>query len=54
MPLEKVPAVILATEGFKLSEFQAQYLNKYAKKFKKIKKQKKFLSKKEDGEKMIF
>ena len=37
MPLEKLiaPAVILATEGFKLSEFQAQYLNKYAKKFKK-------------------
>ena len=39
MPLEKLiaPAVILATEGFKLSEFQAQYLNKYAKKFKKNK-----------------
>ena len=39
MPLEKLiaPAVILATEGFKLSEFQAQYLNKYAKKFMKNK-----------------
>ena len=56
MPLEKLiaPAVILATEGFKLSEFQAQYLNKYAKKFKKNKEAEKFLSKKEDGEKMIF
>ena len=39
MPLEELiaPAIILAIEGFKLSEFQAQYLNKYAKKFKKNK-----------------
>ena len=39
MPLKKLiaPAIILANEGFQLSEFQAQYLNKYAKKFKKNK-----------------
>jgi gamma-glutamyltranspeptidase/glutathione hydrolase len=39
MPLEKLitPAIVLANEGFKLSEFQAQNLNKYAKKFKKNK-----------------
>ena len=39
IPLEKLiaPAIVLADEGFKLSEFQAQYLNKYAKKFKKNK-----------------
>tara|TARA_B100000989_G_scaffold207535_1_gene157273 strand:+ start:1 stop:1650 length:1650 start_codon:yes stop_codon:yes gene_type:complete len=39
MPLEKLiaPAIVLADEGFKLSQFQAQYLNKYAKKFKKNK-----------------
>ena len=39
MPLEKLiaPAIVLANEGFQLSEFQAQYLNKYAKKFKKNK-----------------
>ena len=39
MPLEKLiaPAIVLADEGFQLSEFQAQYLNKYAKKFKKNK-----------------
>jgi len=37
MPLEKLiaPAIVLADEGFQLSDFQAQYLNKYAKKFKK-------------------
>ena len=37
--LEKLiaPAIVLADEGFRLSEFQAQYLNKYAKKFKKNK-----------------
>ena len=47
MPLEKLiaPAVILATEGFKLSEFQAQYLNKYAKKFKKNREAKKIFVK---------
>ena len=56
MSLEKLiaPAIVLANEGFQLSDFQAQYLNKYAKKFKKIKKPKKFLSKKEDGKKVIF
>jgi len=39
MPLKKLiaPAITLATDGFQLSEFQAQYLNKYAKKFKKNK-----------------
>ena len=39
MPLEKLiaPAIVLADEGFQLSEFQAKYLNKYAKKFKKNK-----------------
>ena len=39
MPLENLiaPAIVLANEGFKLSEFQAQNLNKYAKKFKKNK-----------------
>jgi len=39
MPLEKLiaPAIVLANEGFQLSEFQAQYLNKYAKKFSKNK-----------------
>ena len=39
IPLEKLiaPAIVLANEGFRLSEFQAQYLNKYAKKFKKNK-----------------
>ncbi len=39
MPLEKLiaPAIVLANEGFQLSNFQAQYLNKYAKKFKKNK-----------------
>jgi len=39
MPLEKLiaPAIVLANEGFQLSDFQAQYLNKYAKKFKKNK-----------------
>ncbi len=39
MPLEKLiaPAIVLANEGFQLSEFQAQYLNKYAKKFRKNK-----------------
>ena len=37
MSLEKLiaPAIVLANEGFQLSEFQAQNLNKYAKKFKK-------------------
>ena len=56
MSLEKLiaPAIVLANEGFHLSAFQAQYLNRYAKKFKKIKKPKKFLSKKEDGKKAIF
>ena len=39
MPLEELiaPAIALANEGFRLSKFQAQYLNKYAKKFKKNK-----------------
>ncbi len=39
MPLEKLiaPAVALADEGFQLSEFQAQYLNRFSKKFKKNK-----------------
>ncbi|MDC3151130.1 gamma-glutamyltransferase [SAR86 cluster bacterium] len=39
LPLEKLiaPAIVLADEGFQLSKFQAQYLNKYAKKFKKNK-----------------
>ena len=39
MSLEKLiaPAIVLANEGFQLSDFQAQYLNKYAKKFKKNK-----------------
>ena len=39
MPLKRLigPSIILANEGFQLSEFQAQYLNKYAKKFKKNK-----------------
>ena len=39
MPLEKLiaPAIVLAEEGFRLSLFQAQYLNKYAQKFKKNK-----------------
>jgi gamma-glutamyltranspeptidase/glutathione hydrolase len=47
MPLEKLiaPAIVLANEGFQLSEFQAQYLNKYAKKFKKNKEAKKIFVK---------
>ena len=47
MPLDKLiaPAIVLAEEGFKLSDFQAQYLNKYAKKFKKNKEAKKIFVK---------
>tara|TARA_B100000989_G_scaffold72397_1_gene50780 strand:+ start:1369 stop:3018 length:1650 start_codon:yes stop_codon:yes gene_type:complete len=39
IPLEKLiaPAIVLADEGFQLSAFQAQYLNKHANKFKKNK-----------------
>ncbi len=48
MPLEKLiaPAIVLADEGFRLSEFQAQYLNKYAKKLKKNKEAEKIFVKK--------
>ena len=47
MPLDKLiaPAIVLAKEGFKLSDFQAQYLNKYAKKFTKNKEAKKIFVK---------
>ena len=48
MPLEKLiaPAIVLADEGFQLSEFQAQYLNKYAQKFKKNREAEKIFVKK--------
>jgi len=47
MPLDKLiaPAIILANEGFQLSDFQAQYLNKYAKKFKRNKEAKRIFVK---------
>ena len=48
MPLDKLiaPAIVLADEGFKLSEFQAQYLNKYVQKFKKNREAEKIFVKK--------
>jgi len=56
MPLRKLiaPAIVLAEEGFKLSEFQAQYLNKYAKKFKKNKEAEKIFVKEEGWKKGDF
>ena len=56
MPLEKLiaPAIVLAEEGFKLSEFQAQYLNKYAQKFKKNREAEKIFVKEGGWEKGRF
>ena len=56
MPLDKLiaPAIVLAEEGFKLSEFQAQYLNKYAQKFKKNREAEKIFVKEGGWEKGDF
>ena len=56
MPLETLiaPAIVLANEGFQLSEFQAEYLNKYAKKFKRNKEAEKIFVKQDGWKKGDF